>query len=134
VEGAKETLAWIIVLLLGLIGLAIVYQMFTGKINLNKLIGEKDGKGSMSRLQLLIFTFVIAASLFLIVVSSDPPAFPSTIPPEILALLGISGGSYVLSKGIQTTKEIQQGGSDNGQSNGDQGSSPGTSASTRPEA
>ncbi len=108
-DAVKETFAWIIAVFLGLIGLAIVFQMFTGKIDLQKLIAEDDGKGSMSRLQLLIFTFVIAGSLFLIIVSSVPPAFPATIPPEVLALLGISGGSYVLSKGIQATKDAQQG-------------------------
>jgi hypothetical protein len=44
-------------------------------------------------------TFVIALSLFLIIVAGDKPAFPP-IPGQILALLGISGGSYVVAKGI----------------------------------
>ena len=101
------TIEWIIAVLLGLIGLVIVYLMFVGKIDLTKLISESDGKGSMSRLQFLIFTFVIAGSFFLITISQNPPAFPSKIPGEVLALLGISGGSYVLGKGIQTSKDTQ---------------------------
>lgn len=107
-EAVKVTFSWIVAILVGLIGLAIVFQMLTGKIDLKRLISESDGKGSMARLQFLIFTFVIAGSFFLITVSSNPPAFPSKIPGEVLALLGISGGSYVLGKGIQTSKDTQQ--------------------------
>jgi hypothetical protein len=54
---------------------------------------------SMSRFQLLIFTLVIALSLFLVVVSKME--FPDRIPPEILTLLGISASTYAVSKGIQ---------------------------------
>ena len=61
-----------------------------------------DSKGaSMSRFQLLIFTLVIALSLFLVVVSNMK--FPDTIPPEILTLLGISASTYAVSKGIQSS-------------------------------
>lgn len=108
-EAVKVTFEWIVAILVGLIGLVIVYQMFVGKINLTKLISESDGKGSMARLQFLIFTFVIAGSFFLITISKNPPAFPNKIPGEVLALLGISGGSYVLGKGIQTSKDTQIG-------------------------
>ena len=54
----------------------------------------------MARFQLLVFTFVVAISFMLITVSNKPPAFPD-IPPTVLALLGISAGSYVVAKGIQ---------------------------------
>ena len=91
----------IVVVFIGLAGLLILWYMVTGKINLEKLISEDDGTASMSRFQLLVFTIVIAMSLFLIIVGQEPPAFPPKIPAEILALLGISGGSYVISKGIQ---------------------------------
>jgi hypothetical protein len=30
------------------------------------------------------------------------------VPKEILALLGISGGSYVISKGIQTSRDVSE--------------------------
>ncbi len=91
--------------LLGFLGLIVVYLILRGRIDLSKLISEPNGDASLSRFQFLLFTFVIAMSFFLIVVSKDPPVFPE-IPVEILALLGISGGSYVISKGIQTSRDI----------------------------
>ena len=95
----------IISFLMGFLGLVIAYLILKGKIDLSKLISEPNGDASLSRFQFLLFTFVIAMSLFLIVISKDPPKFPE-IPIEILALLGISGGSYIVSKGIQTSRDI----------------------------
>lgn len=95
----------IIAALIGFLGLTVVYLIIKGRIDLSKLISEPNGDASLSRFQFLLFTFVIAMSLFLIVVSKDPPEFPD-IPIEILALLGISGGSYIVSKGIQTSRDI----------------------------
>lgn len=96
--------AWVALGFLGLIGVAILYNVFTGKIDLSGLISEPNGDASMSRFQLLVFTFVIAASLFLIIASAGPPpAFPKEIPNGILILLGISSSSYLVSKGIQSS-------------------------------
>jgi hypothetical protein len=95
--------AWVALGFLALMGLAIVYLVFTGKIDLTGLISEPNGDASMSRFQLLVFTFVIAASLFLIIASAGPPAFPKEIPNGILVLLGISASSYLVSKGIQNS-------------------------------
>lgn len=95
--------AWVALGFLGLVGVAILYYIFTGRINLSGLISEPTGDASMSRFQLLVFTFVIAASLFLIIASAAPPAFPKDIPNGILVLLGISSSSYLVSKAIQTT-------------------------------
>ena len=96
---------WILTIMLGLLGLIIVWLIISGRIDLSGLISEPNGNASLSRFQFLIFTFVIAMSLFLMIVSTSPPSFPA-IPGGILALLGISGGSYVVSKGIQSTKEV----------------------------
>ncbi|MBI1920129.1 MAG: hypothetical protein HYS23_03505 [Geobacter sp.] len=104
----KLMIGWIVTLFVGVAGLILLYQMFVGKINLQRLISEENGDASMSRFQLLVFTFVISMSLFLVIVSKEPAQFPLTIPPEILALLGISGGSYLVSKGIQSSKEISK--------------------------
>ena len=93
--------AWVALGFLGLIGVAILYYVFTGRIDLSGLISEPTGDASMSRFQLLVFTFVIAASLFLIIASATPPDFPKVIPTGILVLLGISSSSYLVSKGIQ---------------------------------
>ena len=94
--------AWVALGFLGLMGLAIIYYVVTGRIDLSGLISEPTGDDSMSRFQLLVFTFVIAASLFLITASTKPsPQFPNPIPNQILMLLGISASSYLVSKGIQ---------------------------------
>lgn len=84
-----------------LFGFAVLVYIANGSIDLSDLLSETgDSKGaSMSRFQLLIFTLVIALSLFLVVVSKM--AFPPSIPPEILTLLGISASTYAVSKGIQ---------------------------------
>lgn len=88
---------------MSLLGAALIWLIYTGKIDLTRLISEPTGDASMSRLQLLIFTFVIALSLFLIIASSKEPGFPE-ISAGVLTLLGISASSYLVSKGIQFTK------------------------------
>ena len=96
--------AWVALGFLGLVGVAILYYVFTGRIDLSGLISEPNGDASMSRFQLLVFTFVIASSLFLIIASATPsPKFPDVIPNGILVLLGISASSYLVSKGIQSS-------------------------------
>jgi hypothetical protein len=102
--------AWVALGFLGLFGLAILYFVFAQKIDLSGLISEPSGQASMSRFQLLIFTFVIAACLFLIVASKGPPDFPKDIPQGILILLGISSSSYLVSKGIQASSKQGLGG------------------------
>lgn len=93
---------WVVVVFVGLLGLVFLIRVYTNQIKLDKLISEPTGDASLSRLQFLIFTFVIAMSLFLVIVAgkAGAPAFPE-IPAGIMALLGISGGSYLVSKGIQ---------------------------------
>jgi hypothetical protein len=92
---------WVALGFLAFLGLSILYLIFTGKIDLSRLISEPNGDASMSRFQLLVFTFVIGASLFLIIAAPSPPAFPKEVPNGILILLGISASSYLVSKGIQ---------------------------------
>lgn len=87
--------------LVGLLGALVIWRIADGTIDISLLISEVNGDASMSRFQFLIFTFVIAFSLFLIIVScGDGCKFPD-VPPTVLALLGISGSSYLVSKGIQ---------------------------------
>jgi hypothetical protein len=89
--------------LIFLFGFAVLVYIANGSIDLSDLLSETGtSKGaSMSRFQLLIFTLVIALSLFLVVVSNM--SFPDKIPPEILTLLGISASTYAVSKGIQAS-------------------------------
>src|SRR3954469_21459799 len=91
---------YVICVFVALLGLAIIWKIADGSIDLSGLISEPNGDASMSRFQFLIFTFVIALSLFLVITSSDPAQFPN-IPGTVLSLLGISGSSYLVSKGIQ---------------------------------
>lgn len=92
-----------------LFGFMILAAIASGKIDISRILeekvsgGEGTGAASMSRFQLLIFTFIIALSLFLIVVNTG--RFPDKIPPEVLTLLGISATTYAVSKGIQAGSE-----------------------------
>jgi hypothetical protein len=89
--------------LIGLIGIAVLWLIYDGTIDLSRLISEPNGDASMSRFLFLVFTFVISLSLFMVIVSGKDgkPAFPDTIPGGILTLLGISGSSYAVGKAIQ---------------------------------
>jgi hypothetical protein len=86
-----------------LFGFMILAAIASGKIDISRILEEKGSAGggaSMSRFQLLIFTFVVAISLLLIVVNNHD--FPKEIPAGVLTLLGISASTYAVSKGIQT--------------------------------
>lgn len=98
---------WLIVVFIGAVALLVLIKIW--KVDLSGLVTEAPqpgvaggpptpGKGSLSRLQLLLFTFVIAG-LYL-VLSLEAGEFVN-VPNQVLGLLGISGGSYVVSKGIQ---------------------------------
>lgn len=101
-EGAAKLQAAVgygLLLLLFFFGAVVLINMVTGKIDISKLLEEKGSSGaSMSRFQLLIFTFVIAMSFFLIVTKSGQ--LPN-VPTDVLTLLGISASTYAVSKGIQ---------------------------------
>ena len=99
------TTGWIVTVFIGLLEGLVLYKILDGTIKLDKLISESNGDASLSRFQFLIFTFVIAMSLFFVIVSQNPIAFPSEIPAGIFSLLGISGGTYVISKGIQKSRD-----------------------------
>ena len=98
-----QVIGWILTIFISILALIILWLIVTGKIDLRLLISEKDGAASLSRFQFLVFTFVIAMSLFYLIALQGK--YPD-IPGDILALLGISGGSYVVSKGIQTSRDV----------------------------
>ena len=93
--------------LIFLLGFAVIVAIANGSINISSLLCEPgtDAAGSkgasMSRFQLLVFTLVIALSLFLVTVADMK--FPDTIPAGILTLLGISSTTFAVSKGIQAS-------------------------------
>jgi hypothetical protein len=96
----ENLIGYTVCIIVGLIALVVIWKIIRGDINLDLLISEKTGEASMSRFQLLIFTFVIGLSFFLIVVSNGK-TLPD-VPGGILGLLGISASSYTVSKAIQT--------------------------------
>lgn len=93
-------MGWIVTVLIAAFAVAIIFKMLKGDIDLMHLIAGDNGDASLARFQFLIFTFVIALGLFLIILSASPPKFPDTISGGVLALLGISGGSYVTAKAV----------------------------------
>jgi hypothetical protein len=82
----------------------VLWKIFRGDISLEGLLTEMPGpnpgvaKASLSRFQFLIFTFVIAG-LFLLL-SIQAGAFVD-IPLNVIALLGVSAGSYLVSKAVK---------------------------------
>lgn len=119
---------WIVVIFIAALGFIVLWKIWCGKIDLTGLLNEAagtgggstaasgtvasstgsgtaggggttgGGKASMSRLQLLIFTFIVAG-LYLTLCFEAGELI--AIPNQVLGILGISGGSYVISKGIQ---------------------------------
>jgi hypothetical protein len=114
-QGVERTLVgriFIIIIagFIGLLGFTILYLILWApdkyRINLSRLISESDGTASMSRFQLLVFTFVIASGLFIIIIQTGD--FP-VVKAGILQLLGISSGSYLGAKVIQSIKDTSMG-------------------------
>jgi hypothetical protein len=89
-------------LFMGLLCTTLLWFIWTNKIDLSKLLSEANGSASISRLQLLVFTLVVAISLYMIVERTG--AFPE-IPNGILTLLGISASTYAVGKGISYSRD-----------------------------
>ncbi|MBD6620710.1 hypothetical protein FNW02_34355 [Komarekiella sp. 'clone 1'] len=99
-------IGWLLTIFIGALELIIVFFIVTNRINIANIISDENGDASLSRFQFLIFTFVVAMSLFYLIIKSQSPQFP-IITPEVLTLLGISGASYVISKAIQANRDTQ---------------------------
>jgi hypothetical protein len=82
----------------------VLWKIFKGDISLDGLLAEPGAaaagvaKASLSRFQFLIFTFVISGLFLLLSIQSG--AFID-IPINVLALLGVSAGSYLISKAMK---------------------------------
>lgn len=91
----------------------VIWKIANGTIDLTHLLSDDDGWASTSRFQLLVFIFVVALSFFLVVVSNVKMRQSSGVPTEmnglpdvpggVLALLGISASSYLVSRGISAS-------------------------------
>jgi hypothetical protein len=99
-DNVKTAIAYAALVLVFMYGLSVIAAIIRGQIDLKYLIAEMDGDASMSRFQLLIFTFVIAMGFLYLTISSG--TFP-TVSGEVLTLLGLSASTYAVSKGIQVS-------------------------------
>lgn len=86
--------------LIAALAVIIVVLIIRGTIDLKFLIADEAGDASMSRMQLLIFTFVVAAGLIKMMEAGG--SLPD-IPKSILALLGVSGSTYAIGKAVNSS-------------------------------
>ena len=104
-ELGNATTLFSYVFALGFVGIfgVVIWKMTVNRIDLGQLVSEPgaDQKASLSRFQLLVFTFVVAG-LFLILSIENGQLMD--IPNSVLGLLGISGGSFLVSKGLTNAK------------------------------
>ena len=134
----KVVLSYEILILTFFYGFMVLLYMAAGEIDLSALLSEPKGTdaqgnqlygASMSRFQLLIFTFVIALSLLSIIIANGATKFPA-IPSEILVLLGISASTYAVGKGIQSSGSGGGGNGGGGTAGGTSTSGPGSGATS----
>lgn len=113
----------ITIFILGLAA-AVLLALFRGTISLKYLLAEpadpvaqagaEEGgvgapqppevpKASMSRFQLLLFTFVIGGVYLVLCLESGTLV---AIPDNVVLLLGVSGGTYAASKGIKAASDV----------------------------
>jgi hypothetical protein len=85
-----------------LLSIIVLLDLASNKIDLSKMLEELSGGASLSRFQLLVFTFVIGFSFFVVVANSKENRLPD-IPTNVLALLGVSASTYAVSKGLQVS-------------------------------
>jgi len=107
-----QSISWwgfvvISIILLGFAAL-VLWKTYKDPDALKGLLSEPPGpndvgepKASLSRFQFLIFTFVIAGLYLLLCIEAGTLI---EIPGNVLALLGISGGTYVVSKTVSASE------------------------------
>ncbi len=106
VSGPALTMEWSLAIFLVLLEAIILWFIWRRHINLEKLISEENGVASFSRFQFLIFTFIVASAYIVLAFHSvSTGASLPTIDPSVLGLIGISGGSYLISKGIENSNK-----------------------------
>ncbi|MBR0708684.1 MULTISPECIES: hypothetical protein [Bradyrhizobium] len=99
------------IILLGFAAL-VLWKLYRDSDALTGLLSEPQApndpsppKASLSRFQFLIFTFVIAGLYLLLCIEAGTLI---EIPGNVLALLGISGGTYVVSKTVSSSERREE--------------------------
>lgn len=96
----------VITLIVLALAFIVLWKIWKNQISLIGLLAEMpppgapvaDSKASLSRFQMLIFTFVIAGLFMMLSIESGEFV---EIPQNVLILLGISGGTYVLAQTVK---------------------------------
>jgi hypothetical protein len=106
---AQELMKWSGAIFFAAIQAYIIWNLVfnSKKWDLSRLLAAEDGSASMSRFQLLLFTFAIVGGYFYLTIQGG--TFPK-VDPSAIALLGISGGTYAISKGIQASRDTTMAG------------------------
>lgn len=112
----KLATEYALLIFLFFLSIIVLLSMISNRIDLSQLIEELSGGASMARFQLLLFTFVIGFT-FLIVVACKCE-FPN-VPPNVLALLGVSASTYAVGKGLQVSSGDVGASSDSAQKTND---------------
>ncbi len=101
--GSAELTAWSGAIFIAAVEAYIIWNLVTNKKwDMSKLLCAEDGVASMSRFQLMLFTFAIVGGYFYLTIYKQ--SFPQ-VDPSAMGLLGISSGTYALSKGIQASRD-----------------------------
>ena len=98
---------WTAVGVTALLAIAVLWRVFDGTIDLKNVVSDASGTASMSRFQLLVFSFVVALAFLYLVTANGADRLPE-VPGSVLTLLGISGSSYLVSKSIDRGVGKQQ--------------------------
>jgi hypothetical protein len=107
IDTLKIATGYVLLFVILLLGVQVAFDIAAGRIELKYLIADAEGDASMGRFQLLVFTFVIALSFFLVVL--EKKEIPD-IPGQVLTLLGISASTFAVSKSVDaSTKQNADG-------------------------
>lgn len=93
----KLVCGYAVCLFLGALAATLLVLVWKNELDLSGLLAEVNGQASVSRFQLVIFTLIIALSLFVLTIQDG--RFPA-ISHELLILLGISSSTYAVGKAI----------------------------------
>jgi FtsH-binding integral membrane protein len=103
-ELIRVVAAWAAALMVVGLGTYVLFRIYRGKIDLDAVVGDKNGDASMGRFQILIFTFVVAFCFLYVVTAPNADGLPD-VPASVLTMLGISGSAFLVSKGIDGETE-----------------------------
>ena len=94
----SHVVVWAIIALFGALAALVLWKIWRNEIRIDTILQEgESGKASLSRFQFLFFTFLVGG-LWLYLCVRNGKFEP--LPDSALILMGISSGTYVLSKGI----------------------------------